>query len=450
MATTTVPRETLEEGRQPGIQLGERILHVPVDLIDVGENVRADAGDVAELAASIAEHGVLQPIRIREAGDRYQLVYGQRRLLAARQAALERIPAILDTAVKNPDWRTVEQLVENIQRADLNALDQARALKALVDAGLTHDAIAHRLGRSRPWVSNLVGILDVAPKVQELVAGGQLTASHAKALSSLPKREQESIAGDAIRWNESAHQLEERVKRHREYEEQRKAEETKAAAKNAERYAAAIERIEKAIPDKSTPLILTDYYSGGALTKALKKAGYTTTTNRDARNRKDALGCDCTAWEVQGGYNGGVQVYAACVKREHQDAKFKQDRAAAAAEEAKEKRIRDGIRQRIAKDLRTVPELTLRVALWTTFSWWEVNDWVKAHKGDRKKPDAWGALSDLDREQLISETADRLARGFTDRYNVKLDWPAIAEAFGLAAAAAPAEKPARKAKATAS
>lgn len=450
MATTTVPRETLEESRQPGIQLGERILQVPVDLIDVGDNVRADAGDVAELAASIAEHGVLQPIRIREAGDRYQVVYGQRRLLASRQAALERIPAILDTAVKNPDWRTVEQLVENIQRADLNALDQARALKALVDAGLTHDAIAHRLGRSRPWVSNLIGILDVAPKVQQAIAAGDLTTAHAKVLSGLSKRDQEQLARDTTSYGYSSHQLEDVVKRHRDAQK-REAEEVEKLATWAEQTEA--ELIEKGADKKTSTITTVDGYgySADREIKALKARGWKAQTASWSRGK-----CDCDAWGVQRTWDHTTRIVRRCIVSAHYDAKLKaegrresvswqEQNRLRAEHDAKKKRLHEAVAATFTEAFKKLPADVARILLWSVLDY-SLNDWVREHKGDRKKPDAWGALSDQTPEQLAAELTRHVFRTFDDRYNVKLDLEAIAGAFGVSL-----EPPAkaRKAKATA-
>jgi len=143
-----------------------------------------DPDELRQLAASISEYGVLQPIIVVEDGPGYRLVAGERRLRAAGLAGLATIPAIVRSA--NDQEQLEVALIENIQRADLNALEEARAFQHLIDAyGLTQESLGQRVGRSRPAVANTLRILDTAPLVQQAVADGTISGGHAKALAGL-------------------------------------------------------------------------------------------------------------------------------------------------------------------------------------------------------------------------------------------------------------------------
>ena len=146
---------------------------------------RFDDEAIKELAASIKATGVLQPILVRRSADGYQLVAGERRLRAGRMAGLERIPAV----VRNVGEREMTELalIENIQREDLNPIDEANAYQALAEAvGLTHDQISERVGKQRASITNSLRLLTLPAEVREMVSRGTLTAGHARALLSLP------------------------------------------------------------------------------------------------------------------------------------------------------------------------------------------------------------------------------------------------------------------------
>src|SRR3954463_9054091 len=137
-----------------------------------------------ELATSIAEHGVLQPILVTEVAGGYRLIAGERRLRAAEMAGLERIPALVRSA--DDSLQLSWALIENMQRSDLNALEEATAFKRLVDEfGLTHEEVATRVGKSRSAVANTLRLLDVAPEVQEALVRGTITEGHARAIAGL-------------------------------------------------------------------------------------------------------------------------------------------------------------------------------------------------------------------------------------------------------------------------
>ena len=163
---------------------------------DVGPNPfqprsRFDDAALRELAASIRATGVLQPVLVRRQADGYQLVAGERRLRAAQLAGLQMIPAI----VRDVDDREMMELalVENVQREDLNPIDEAKAYKTLVTAvGLTHDQISERVGRQRSSITNSLRLLSLPAEVQDMVSRGTLSAGHARALLGLEE------AGDQL------------------------------------------------------------------------------------------------------------------------------------------------------------------------------------------------------------------------------------------------------------
>ncbi len=147
--------------------------------------IRFDDEAIRELAASIKSSGVLQPVIVRrDPVGGFQLVAGERRLRAAAFAGLERIPAIVRDV---PDDRMLEYaLIENIQRQDLNPIEEAKAYVALTkEAGLTHDEVADRVGKQRASVTNSMRLLILPPEVQDMVSRGTLSAGHARALLAL-------------------------------------------------------------------------------------------------------------------------------------------------------------------------------------------------------------------------------------------------------------------------
>jgi len=151
-----------------------------------------DPEALAELAESIREHGVIQPLIVSRPGGRgapYQLIAGERRLLAARQAGLRRVPVIVKEA--SPQALLEMALVENLQRQDLGPLEEAAAFKRLSDEfGLTQDAVAARVGRSRPAVANSLRLLTLSEEIQASLARGEITAGHARALLGIDDGEE--------------------------------------------------------------------------------------------------------------------------------------------------------------------------------------------------------------------------------------------------------------------
>ena len=177
--------------------------------------IHFDEEALADLAASIRELGVLQPVLVRatEPG-RYCLIAGERRWRAARRAGLDTIPAIVrDT----DDVGSIEQaLVENLHRQDLTALEEAAAYQQLIeDFELTHEDVATRVGKSRVAVTNTLRLLQLPPAIQHLLADGRLTAGHARALLGTPDRGfQETLARRAVADHLSVRAVEEAVRDH--------------------------------------------------------------------------------------------------------------------------------------------------------------------------------------------------------------------------------------------
>jgi len=162
---------------------------VPVDTIHANPHQPRRQFDEAELQAladSIREHGILQPLVVVRAGAGYRLVAGERRLRAARLAGLDEVPVVVRDAGEGEESLSLS-LVENVQRFDLNPLEEAEAVRRLVDEfGLTHEAVARRLGRSRTQVTNALRLLDLAEAVRSALRAGAITAGHARALAGIP------------------------------------------------------------------------------------------------------------------------------------------------------------------------------------------------------------------------------------------------------------------------
>ncbi|MEN3354275.1 MAG: ParB family transcriptional regulator, chromosome partitioning protein [Betaproteobacteria bacterium] len=166
---------------------------------------------LAELADSIKSQGLMQPILVRPlTAGRYEIIAGERRWRAARMAGLTSVPALVKEI---PDQQALAaSLIENIQREDLNPLEEATGIQRLTqEFGLTHQAIAETLGRSRAAVTNLLRLLDLAPPVRELLAEGHIDMGHARALLALPVARQIELAREAAHKGLSVREVEQRV-----------------------------------------------------------------------------------------------------------------------------------------------------------------------------------------------------------------------------------------------
>jgi len=174
-----------------------------------------DPAELETLAASIREHGVLQPILVTETIDGYQLVAGERRFRASQMAGLERIPAVVRQLADREQLELA--LVENLQRADLGPLEEAHAYRSLVtEFELTHEQIAHRVGRAKSTIANTLRLLDLDPAVQAALSDDRISEGHARAIAGLPVEQQARIAATVADQRFSVRQTEELVRRLRE------------------------------------------------------------------------------------------------------------------------------------------------------------------------------------------------------------------------------------------
>jgi len=173
-----------------------------------------DAG-LAELAASIREHGVLQPILVTETIDGYQLIAGERRVRASRLAGLERIPALVRQLADRDQLEVA--LVENVQRADLDPIEEALAYRQLIDEfGLTQEQVSDRVGKARATVANTLRLLDLHADIQTAIVDGRVTEGHGRALAGLPLDGQAQVLRTVLAQSLSVRQTEELVRRLRE------------------------------------------------------------------------------------------------------------------------------------------------------------------------------------------------------------------------------------------
>ena len=200
-----------EESRpQPQEREADEVRMLPVRLIDPNREQPRRSFDeqaLADLAQSIRAVGVLQPIIVAPNGDRFTIIAGERRYRASRLAELEEIPAIVR------DWdeqtRLEAALIENLQRDDLNPIEEAMGVRRLMDeAGLTQEKVAERLGKSRPAVANLLRLLTLPDMVRQMLVDGKLSAGHARALVTVDRKRQIQLANLTVQQGWSARQLE--------------------------------------------------------------------------------------------------------------------------------------------------------------------------------------------------------------------------------------------------
>lgn len=191
---------------------------IPVHLIVANPyqpRERFEEEALEELAASIKEMGVLSPLLVRKIkdGTGYQLIAGERRFRASQRVGLKKVPVIIRELT---DLEALEiALVENLQRRDLNIIEEAEGYQRLADEfAMTQEAIATRVGKARATIANAMRLLSLSPEVREMVADGRLTAGHAKALLGLEiEAEQEQLAHEAVRERWSVREMERQVKR---------------------------------------------------------------------------------------------------------------------------------------------------------------------------------------------------------------------------------------------
>jgi len=195
----------------PTVVAGRSVLSLPVEAVERNPDQprkRFDEAKLEELAASIREHGIVEPILVRKEGGRYRILAGERRWRAAQRAGLREVPALVREATDREAFELA--LVENIQRADLNAIEEAEAYDVLAtDHGLTQEEIATRVGKERSTVANALRLLKLPEEVRDAVRGGQLDMGHARALLGLGSAdEMKKLAQRAVREGLSVRALE--------------------------------------------------------------------------------------------------------------------------------------------------------------------------------------------------------------------------------------------------
>jgi ParB family chromosome partitioning protein len=186
------PEESVKAGEQPR----QGLVNLRIDKIKSNPyqpRTKVDEEKLSELAASIKEKGIIQPVVVRQVGEEFELVAGERRLLAAKKLGWEEIPAVIAGKLSKEDMLELS-LIENLQREDLNPIDTARGYKRLLEECLlTQAEVAQRIGKDRSSVANTMRILNLPDEVQELIGDGKLSEGHARAILSL-SGEREQIA----------------------------------------------------------------------------------------------------------------------------------------------------------------------------------------------------------------------------------------------------------------
>lgn len=192
----------------------EELLQIPIKDISVNPyqpRVTFSADKLTELANSIKENGLIQPIIVRPSQVfGYELLAGERRWRAAQIAGLQNIPALVKDLTDQE--MMLQAIIENLQRDDLNPIEEAKSYQALVDKGMTHEEIARAMGKSRPYISNLLRLLTLIPMVLKSVTAGEISQAHARLLVPLRTDQQEKWLQKILEDGLSVHQLEKLLK----------------------------------------------------------------------------------------------------------------------------------------------------------------------------------------------------------------------------------------------
>ena len=238
-------QEAIEEVQSPNPAVDEQLKYVAVDLIQRGKyQPRRDMNPEAleELSASIKAQGVMQPIVIRPiSADKYEIIAGERRWRATQLAGLDTIPAVIRHVTD--EAAIAMALIENIQREDLNPLEEAVALKRLQDEfELTHQQVADAVGKSRTAVTNLLRLISLSKEVKKLLEHGDIEMGHARAMLSLDDEKQRVIASEVVAKALSVRQTEALVRR--------TLEEINHPKEKKEQYSPDLHKLEEGISEK--------------------------------------------------------------------------------------------------------------------------------------------------------------------------------------------------------
>ena len=205
-----------------------------VDLNDIKPNAAQprkvfDEEKLEELAASISQHGLIQPIVLRKLGKGYEIVAGERRWRAARLAGLKEVPCIVKELTEEENM--LPAIVENMQREDLNPIEEAEGLKKMIDTyGLTQEQVSYSVGKSRPYITNSLRLLKLPGRVQQLTAEGKITTGHARALAAVKSQQRQiDLAVRASKEGLSVRQIEQLAKETKQPQEKKKTRKVKSA-----------------------------------------------------------------------------------------------------------------------------------------------------------------------------------------------------------------------------
>lgn len=415
--TLTIPRGMSE------------LLTVPIAQVDVESNVRTDLGDLEELAASIKSEGLLQPIHVHRGGMRpdshgFTVDHGHRRLAACKLAGLTEIPVIVGPERVGVS-RPIAQLVENLQRRDLGPLEEAEAFRAILtaDPKLTQVVLAGRIGRSAPYVSNALRILELEPAVADRVRSGLLSGAHAKTLAGLKPAQQVEYLGVAM--SSSSHALEDRIARDREWKQEQAAASASTSVDHKKHVDAMVAAATKTV-GAGQPIHVTDFGYGNlgkAIAKGLTAAGFAIAEGGPLWNRDQVVDCDCKVWRVICNYSGSPSLKPACHDKAHYDAKGAAETATYQAKQAAERHVQDLVAERVRSEVRDLPEFTARLVAYELGSW-RLIDWADARakaRGLEKAKNVWDELSEAGPAELEVLLSDQVSKQVTSGSGLPLD-----------------------------
>lgn len=211
-STAKTPAKAEEKEETP---VAGGITYIDINDIKPNENQPRKTFDeekLEELAASIAEHGLIQPVVLRKAGKGYEIVAGERRWRAARKIGIKELPCIIKELTDEENMLLA--IIENMQREDLNPIEEAEGIKQMIDTyGLTQEQVSKSVGKSRPYIANCLRLLKLPAAVVDYVAEGELSAGHAKVIAGIEEESKQlQLAEDTIKHGWSVRQLEKMAK----------------------------------------------------------------------------------------------------------------------------------------------------------------------------------------------------------------------------------------------
>lgn len=255
-----------DEGRE----IRDSVVEIDITLVDANPDQPRKVFDptaLQELADSISLHGVIMPIVVNKKGSRYMIIAGERRWRASKLAGKNTIPAI----VKDYDERSIKEisLIENLQREDLNPIEAATAMKQLMDEyDITQEDLAERIGKSRSAIANTLRLLSLEKEVRDMVSSGALSQGHARALITLPRNDQLSIARRAVEKRFSVREVEQAVKDYYNPPEDKRAQKARQEAMMSVELKDLIVRMQRGFGTKVSAIgndkkgrIYIDYYT---------------------------------------------------------------------------------------------------------------------------------------------------------------------------------------------